>query len=263
MLNDLTLKKLKKTDFESLYNKFILGQTLNIKEYECLLSLAICFANAENINIQKLGYRIIVEYGNQAKNFIPLYEFAINQGLFPICKYIENHHISEKQKNFFTEWNSAFLEQYANGPIYQSKQQRELFTFFDDNLTDTVSVIAPTSYGKSELIVEAVKKYQEKKICILTSTKALLTQTKKRIQSAFQGVFQKIIVHPEMYNNDKKIVAVLTQERFLRLLKKDPLLSFDCIVIDEAHELLENSDRSRTLASTLIWKWVEDSEFYI
>ena len=42
------------------------------------------------------------------------------------------------------------------------------------------SVIAPTSYGKSELIISAVKEYAGKRICILTSTKALLIQTKEK-----------------------------------------------------------------------------------
>ena len=125
--------------------------------------------------------------------------------------------------------------------------------FFESKKDDTVSVIAPTSYGKSELILSAVKEYAGKKICVLTSTKALLIQTKKRVQQISKGIFPKIVVHPEMYNpNDSSCLAVLTQERLLRIFKKDPQLSFDCIIVDEAHEMLEDDSRSRTLANVII-----------
>ena len=125
--------------------------------------------------------------------------------------------------------------------------------FFESKKDDTVSVIAPTSYGKSELILSAVKEYAGKKICVLASTKALLIQTKKRVQQISKGIFPKIVVHPEMYNpNDPSCLAVLTQERLLRIFKKDPHLSFDCIIVDEAHEMLEDDSRSRTLANVII-----------
>ncbi|MFR0839757.1 MAG: DEAD/DEAH box helicase family protein [Mediterraneibacter faecis] len=102
-------------------------------------------------------------------------------------------------------------------------------------------------------MLSAVKEYAGRKICVLTSTKALLVQTKKRIQQISKGIFSKVVVHPEMYNpNDTSCLAVLTQERLLRIFKKDPSLSFDCIIVDEAHEILEENSRSRTLANVII-----------
>lgn len=250
---DLTLAKLKNTNFPSLYNSFIKGNPLTTKQYNSILAIAICCTNAESLNVQRLGYRIIVEYCNQTKNYIPLYEVAINKGLYPVSKFIESHYITDNERNFFTEWNDAFVEQYASGSIYQSEQQYYLTHFFARKSSDTVSVIAPTSYGKSELILSAVQHYSGKNICILTSTKALLTQTKRRIRSLGNSFFSKIVVHPEMYNsNDPSCLAVLTQERLLRLFKKAPHLAFDCLIVDEAHELLEDDDRSRTLANVII-----------
>ena len=250
---DLTLRKLNNTNFASLYDRFIVGEELSPKEYECLLAIAICFTNATDVLVQQLGYRIIVEFCNQKNSYTSLYEISINKGLYPVSNFIERHCVSEEQRNFFREGNSAFLSQYADEDIYQSEQQHELVEFFTSKAAETISVIAPTSYGKSELILAAVKEYAGKKICILTSTKALLTQTKKRVQTVSRGIFPKIIVHPEMYNkNAASCLAVLTQERLLRIFKKDPHLAFDCIVVDEAHELLENNARSHTLANVII-----------
>lgn len=253
MKYDLTLAKIRNTDFASLYDKFIIGEKLSQKQYEILLAIAICFTNADDINVQQLGYRIVVEYCNQTDNYIPLYEIAVNKGLYPVSKFIEQHCIDDSKRNFFTEWNDAFTEQYVSGNVCRSEQQNSLVNFFESKKDDTVSVIAPTSYGKSELILSAVKEYAGGRICILTSTKALLMQTKKRVQQISKGIFPKIVVHPEMYTpNDSSCLAVLTQERLLRIFKKDPALSFDCIIVDEAHEMLEDDNRSRTLANVII-----------
>lgn len=253
MKYDLTLKQIIKTDFSSLYKIFLTEKCLNSKQYEILLALAICFINADEENVKKLGYRIIVEYCNQTNEYAPLYEIAINRGLYPISRFIEKHLMEDNEKNFFTEWNDSFTEQYVKDNLCLSEQQDSLIRFFEKNKNKTVSVIAPTSYGKSELIIQTVKEYAGRKICILTSTKALLIQTKKRIQKECKGMFSKIVVHPEMYNsNETSCLAVLTQERLLRIFKKDPLLKFDCIVIDEAHEILENEIRSQILADVII-----------
>ncbi len=253
MRYDLTLAKIRNTDFASLYDRFIIGEKLSQKQYEILLAIAICFTNADDTNVQQLGYRIVVEYCNQTNDYIPLYEIAVNKGLYPVSKFIEQHYIDDSKRNFFTEWNDAFTEQYVSGEVCRSEQQNSLVHFFESKKDDTVSVIAPTSYGKSELILSAVKEYAGKKICVLTSTKALLIQTKKRVQQISKGIFPKIVVHPEMYNpNDSSCLAVLTQERLLRIFKKDPQLSFDCIIVDEAHEMLEDDSRSRTLANVII-----------
>lgn len=253
MKYDLTLAKIRNTDFASLYDRFVVGEKLSQKQYEILLAIAICFTNADDINVQQLGYRIVVEYCNQTNDYIPLYEIAVNKGLYPVSKFIEQHYIDDSKRNFFTEWNDAFTEQYVSGEICRSEQQNSLVHFFESKKYNTVSVIAPTSYGKSELIISAVKEYAGKRICILTSTKALLIQTKKRVQQISKGIFPKIVVHPEMYNpNDPSCLAVLTQERLLRIFKKDPQLSFDCIIVDEAHEMLEDDSRSRTMANVII-----------
>lgn len=253
MKYDLTLAKIRNTDFASLYDRFIIGEKLSKRQYEILLAIAICFTNADDTNVQGLGYRIVVEYCNQRRDYIPLYEIAVNKGLYPVSKFIEKHYIDDSKRNFFTEWNDSFVEQYVSGEICRSEQQNSLVHFFESKKEDTVSVIAPTSYGKSELILSAVKEYAGRKICVLTSTKALLVQTKKRIQQISKGIFSKVVVHPEMYNpNDTSCLAVLTQERLLRIFKKDPSLSFDCIIVDEAHEILEENSRSRTLANVII-----------
>lgn len=125
--------------------------------------------------------------------------------------------------------------------------------FFQDNINATLAVVAPTSYGKTELILTMLESCENQNVCIITPTKSLLAQTKLRIVHSDVQWVKKIITHPEMYNeNDKAVVAVLTQERLLRLLRKDPDLVFNYVVIDEAHSLLNKGERDILLASVAI-----------
>lgn len=250
MSDDLTLRKLKNTSFPALYSEFIQN---NITDNGLLsiLSIAIVLINTKDESLQRLGYHIIVEHCNRTQYYFPLYELAINYGLYPISSFIEHHYVSDDEKNFYTYWNDAYTQHYRNNAIVFTNQQLSLYNFFSQNTNTNVSVVAPTSYGKSELIIDTINRFIDKKICILTSTKALLSQTKKRIKNS--GITQKIIVHPEMYNStDDSFIAVLTQERLLRLFKNNAALCFDCIIIDEAHEILDNSIRSQILASVII-----------
>ena len=249
----LTLRKIRNTSFPTLYKRFLADEKLSNNETERLLSIAIIMLNSDNIDVQRLGYRIIVIYSNRTQDYAPLYEVSINQGLYPITKFIDQKMMDDDRRSFFTEFKLAFLEIFKSNNIYYSEQQYLLNEFFSLRKDETVSVVAPTSYGKSELIIKALIENSNKNICIITPTKSLLSQTRYRILNAKIDWVNKVVVHPEMYNqSDTNCVAVLTQERLFRLLKENPELSFDYVIVDEAHELLEGSRREELLASVLV-----------
>ena len=47
----------------------------------------------------------------------------------------------------------------------------------------------------------------------------------------------KVIVHEEMYNEGESFIAVLTQERAIRLITKHNNLNIGIVCIDEAHNI--------------------------
>ena len=248
----LTIRNIKSTGFINLYKKLLSNSILNKSEYLTLLSVAVIMLNSDDSNVKKWGYRTIVIYCNQTKDYAPLYEIAINQGLYPIVKYIDNKVLGESH-NVFTELNSAYLEIFKSGNVYFSEQQYRLNSFYSKNKDNSISVVAPTSYGKTELIIKTIQECKNKNICIITPTKALLSQTRNRILKAKIEWIHKVVVHPDMYNNnDENCVAVLTQERLLRLLKNNPSLSFNYVIVDEAHNILNSTNREEMLASTII-----------
>lgn len=140
--------------------------------------------------------------------------------------------------------------------LYIKWSKKKLIEFSAKN-EGTFVLIAPTSYGKSEIIVSKVFDNLDKKVCIIVPSKALLTQTKKRLlNNSSENNLQRIITHPEMYKgNETEFVAVLTQERLLRILQKNPTLTLDLVLVDEAHNLFgekNNDGRATLLAQSII-----------
>lgn len=97
------------------------------------------------------------------------------------------------------------------------------------------------------MIIESIfKNGRENKIAIIVPTKSLLVQTYTLVKRNFNNT--KVIYHDEMYKtDDKSFIAILTQERALRLLENQELF-FDLLYIDEAHNLLEKDSRSILLS---------------
>lgn len=255
-MDKLTLRKLYNTEFPELYKKLQIGVELSDIELEKILSIGIFLTRLDNKNLQILGYRLFLLYSKITDDYKPLYELSLNKGLIPISQFIENNlNYSEKYGNIYTEINSIDSNEFKWNSSYQTIGQFELFREAAESKLKSQIIVAPTSYGKTELILSFIDNTKFKKICIISPTKSLLAQTKKRIINQFG--YRKIITYPEMYSDkDNEIIAVLTQERLLRLLQNNPNLKFDLLVVDEAHNILDEfSDeniRSVILASVII-----------
>lgn len=192
-------------------------------------------------------------------DYSPLYDVALSRDYIPVTKFIER-----RFPEFYNEretFSSLYVEAYQEGfkiegddeNIYRSLGQILLSEFAA--VEENIAVVAPTSYGKSEMIIKKVQSNLDKKICILVPSKALLSQTKKLLlnNTVIRENFRKIITHPDMFQNEDEVfLAVLTQERLLRLLQKEPTLRIDLVLVDEAHNLLEDSERAHLLAQVLL-----------
>ena len=255
-MDKLTLGKLYNTKFPELYKKLQIGVEISNIELEKILSIGIFLARLENENLQKLGYRLFLLYSKITNDYKPLYELSLNKGLIPISKFIENNlSYSEKYGNLYSEINSIISDKFKWNNSYQTIGQFKLFKAAIELKLKSQIIVAPTSYGKTELILSFIDHTKFKKICIISPTKSLLAQTKKRIINQFG--YRKIITYPEMYSDkDNEIIAVLTQERLLRLLQNNSNLKFDLLVVDEAHNILDEfsneNTRSVILASVII-----------
>lgn len=191
----------------------------------------------------ELAYYIILKYAISFQDYEPLYDFSVNAGFYPVSQAITSAGLIEFDNIEFSLINNVIEKEYRKDIIIETKEQKRVREAIIESSSEDISYIAPTSFGKSSLIVEHIKCNREKlkKIAIIVPTKSLLTQTYRKIKEADFGI--KILIHDEMYNGENEFIAVYTQERALRLLDKNDI-AFDILYIDEAHQLLEWDSRA-------------------
>lgn len=237
---------LKKDDyFVSVLEKMTVNIPLDDKELEFILSCAIIFLMDYSRDKRKnqyfeFGYYIVLKCALNNNNYEPLLDVSTNYGFYPISKYIIENKLFSNDSTTEFKLDLELNRFKYNGIIetYDQKQSREVLIESDNREN---CYIAPTSFGKSSLIVEIIKKKKYNKVAIIVPTKSLLIQTYKLIKRHFSG--KNIIFHDEMYDGSNDFIAIFTQERALRLLK-DESISFDLLIIDEAHNLFDKGTRS-------------------
>ncbi|WP_447826657.1 DEAD/DEAH box helicase family protein [Aeromonas hydrophila] len=253
-MQELTIRKLANTRFKNLYFQLLKEDVMEDSDVVKLLAIAVLLLNHQTPEIKHLGYRIILFYGNLTGLYEALYDVALNHGLHPVSAVISRHFSDDDHQSgsFIRNIVGSYVDTFREQDIVLTEQQDALREFVQSEYQRSSVIVAPTSYGKSELIIKSVKDNPEKKILILVPSKALLAQTKKRLIYADIKDLGKVITHPEMYAEDRSNrTFVLTQERLNRLLNEQPSLSFEMVFVDEAHNLLQNERRSELLATML------------
>lgn len=236
---------------ETAYKKMLLGKQLSFEENSLLLATAICLLDEYDADQTKklffeISYEIIARYSVATSDYKPLYDFSVNYGFFPIVDYILEHD-EDFLQSVADVINKVNIDKYRTESFLPTIQQHNAYESVLNDANSDISFVAPTSFGKSELIVRHIKKVNNPtlKAAIIVPTKSLLMQTYKYVKA--QLADKKILLHDQMYTGEESYIAVLTQERALRLLEKRST-HFDYLYIDEAHNLFEKDMRNRLLA---------------
>lgn len=220
------------------------------KDWSYLLQLAIYliknYEEKHDLLDVEFAYYIFLKYAVKTKDYRPLFDFSTNFGFYPITK-----------KLYELNLDNSFAASYAVGIIdekyttdeyvqtFEQKKAENKIEELDEERTD-VSFIAPTSFGKSESIINLIKRNISRNVIIIEPSRALLAQMASNIHDSFPE--NKVIVHEEMYNEGESFIAVLTQERAIRLITKHNNLNIGIVCIDEAHNLLDGDQRSLLLS---------------
>lgn len=234
--------------FFSSMRKMSLNIPLNSDEMEYVLGCAVLFLEEYRIDNRRnlyfeLAYFITLKCANNNNEYEPLLDVSTSFGLYPISKYITKHHLYKV--NVSSEFSLSYqLNKFEYNDIIETYSQRRSRLQLVESKNEENCYIAPTSFGKSSLITEIIKGKNCNKVAIIVPTKSLLIQTYKLIKSNFLD--RNIIFHDEMYDGSESFIAIFTQERALRLLK-DEKISFDLLIIDEAHNLFNYDSRSLLL----------------
>ena len=247
------------SEFQSILEKLTVdAKSLNEDEKVLALSYAIIFlkaffANNHQSSYLELAYFIILRYSLTFKDYEPLFDLATNLGFYPIVQAItaqENQNLGENITPLFCQSISSALipkrinREFRHGNIIETLEQKNCRNKFISANARSLSYIAPTSFGKSSVIAEHLKKHWDStnRVAIIVPTKSLLLQTYRLVKK--WDLNTKILIHDEMYDKQNCFIGIFTQERALRLLDQNSDLYFDYLYIDEAHNLLECDSRS-------------------
>ena len=229
--------------FETSMKKMSLNSSLNESELEFSLGVVVLLLNEYSGNKSKsylfdLAYYIVLKVASNNGLSEPLLDVCSNFGFYPVSKYILNKAGVKSISSFSLSYQ---LEKFHRDGIFETYEQRSYREDLVNSDHKDNCFVAPTSFGKSSLIKDIVASYGACKVAVIVPTKSLLVQTVNFVKKNFSK--RTVIFHDEMYNDEGDFIAVLTQERALRLLKVRNV-SFDLMIIDEAHKLFEMDGRS-------------------
>lgn len=238
------LRGLKQSElFGVVMKKMTLNMELSKKELEFSLSVAVVFLKEYNRNKSKgylfeLSYYIALKAAFNNSVIDPLLDISSNYGFYPVSKYILDRYGFESISYISLDYQ---LDKYSRKGIVETYEQRTYRSDLIESDSKDNSYVAPTSFGKSSLVIDIISSASECKVAIIVPTKSLLVQTVRLVKSNFPK--RTVIFHDEMYSGESSFISVLTQERALRLLKSGNV-SFDLMIVDEAHKIFEMDGRS-------------------
>ena len=235
-------------------------EKLTNRDAEYLFAISLLFIEEFEKNRSRsyyieFAYSIIVRTCFKINDYRALYDFSVNFGYYPIArKLLRSGLVDEGILNYFL--SDLKLAQFSNGDKINTFEQDKVSKEIIASENKKFAFVAPTSYGKSEIIYQHILESNElDNIGIIVPTKALIDQVFREAKKLGE-LNRKIITHEQNYNDsDRRVLAIVTQERALRLIEQH--LIFDSLYIDEAHELfnfdfgLKHANRSLLLARLL------------
>ncbi len=167
--------------FESLrstYLKLIMARTLSEQDKSIALRVIAYLMCAGDNNVHKMAYAMALWYGHCTNDYKAAMDIATSLRYYPVAKLIKSCMSINEDK--ISDANSILNETLSDvykGEYYRSEQQYMLSRTIETR--ENVVAVAPTSYGKSDMLLKKVLHYYEagKNTCILVPTKSLMAQT--------------------------------------------------------------------------------------
>lgn len=245
---EITVDDLSK-EFKYKFVKYLRGE--NNANIDSLLRYAFfLLINRKDELSLSFAYHIILSYSIKNKDYSPLVEYSIIFGNSPILEILNG-----KDIEYDSEMEALLVNLYINNNRYKDKilasGQKILYRLINEK--NDYSVVAPTSYGKTDLMIESAFK-AENDVIIIVPLVALLGQVKADIYNYAKqnNIKVKVITHHDIKrSNHCKNIYVLTQERCYQIIKKDYFRCVSALFIDESHKLLIGDKRSYKLSEVI------------
>jgi hypothetical protein len=136
----------------------------------------------------------------------------------------------------------------ANSALYTAENvclhryQKNVLDRFSKDKKNRFFLTAATSFGKTFLVYEIIRKIKYKNILLIFPTIALLSENLYKIfrQDTYKWISEEYTVHTisdVSQWSDKGNIVLLTPERYLSFVDKNPNIEFDFLFVDEVYKL--------------------------
>ena len=151
-------------------------------------------------------------------------------------------YLNNEEKAYFTKWDALRSQSYSGKKMdyYNSGQ---LSLLFELDTYKKVFFSAPTSFGKTSLIIEYIisnfKKF--KNVLFIVPTNSLLEELYVKIININIQFNMKYYVstQPYIYEGSNNFL-IITPERFLMLNEEIDVQRFDLIIMDETYKIVDS-----------------------
>lgn len=262
LIDKLTSDAIKSPHFIQLYEKLSIAYAnskINIdslivsKDTDHLCRYADIFSLSDKAEYRVLAYRIIVkllgvsetntDLGSIARSIFTklglfISESRFSEKEFPLPYEVEVGNILKKDRQKLP---------YGNEILTDSQYK----VFKSLNSLDSFSFSGPTSFGKSFIIRNYIFSCinDGKNVVVLVPTKVLIEEYMREIRKKAKDngwISINISKNAQSYQNDKINILILTPERFNNLVYSEIELNIDVLIVDEAHKLGDDDERSVT-----------------
>lgn len=173
--------------------------------------------------------------------------------LYLIANEVGIPHYFDTLKNFKQNTDINFFNLYTIGNIYREaslytsidsklhKYQKDILDKFEIGKQNRYFLSASTSFGKTFLVYEIIRKMQYKNILLIFPSIALLSENMEKIISdkKYCWIQENYIIHTMSMINEigEKNICIFTPERYLSFLDVSNNILFDFVFVDEVYKM--------------------------
>lgn len=194
-------------------------------------SICALFDIARNVNLQEQDY-IFLKYISSEIGLPQYYE---------LLKKIKN--IKDKERLTFADLMSYSKDASlcVDEKILLHKYQKEVYDSFESTKENRYFLSAPTSFGKTFLVLEIIKKLGYKNVVLIFPTIALLSENYMRIMEDRESneFWANYSIHTlsNVEFGESNNLFIYTPERYMSFIDKYRDKKFDFVFIDEIYKI--------------------------
>lgn len=119
------------------------------------------------------------------------------------------------------------------------RYQKNVLDMFVAGQNNRFILSAPTSFGKTFIVYEIIKKIRYKNVVLIFPTISLLSENFEKLLSGLSNTFNDYKVHTLSEDDEvaEKNIWIFTPERFLSFTDKHEFQQFDFVFIDEIYKI--------------------------